>query len=119
MRFTAILLLLFGVCHADEKLDIQQAQQYQQEFDAKYFEINEGFEKVRHVLLHLVKSTGKMATYCEAKEHGHGEPDPSKVINEVLPDLFIHAMQLANYYQIDLGEKYEERIKFIRNRAEK
>ena len=73
---------------------------------------------MRHILLHLVKTTGKMATYCEAAEHGRPEPGPSQVINEVLPDLLMHALQLANYYGIDLGEKYQERVQFVINRME-
>ena len=62
--------------------------------------------------------TGKMATYCEAKEHGK-EPDASQLVNEVLPDLLIHALQIANYYQVDLGQKYEERIRCIIDRFNK
>jgi len=100
----------------EELMNLQDRQRFQQEFDEKYFEINGDFEKVRHILLHLVKTTGKMATYCEAMEHGK-ETDPSQVVNEVLPDLLIHALQIANYYQVDLGEKYADRIQFIVNRS--
>ncbi len=109
-------VFMVGSIHGGELAEMQKAQS---EFDEKYFEINGGFEKVRHVLLHLVKTTGKMATYCEAKEHGKEIPGPEQVINEVLPDLLIHALQLANYYGIDLEEKYGERIRFIINRSEK
>jgi hypothetical protein len=92
------------------------AQKFQEDFDEKYFEINNDFEKLRHILLHLVKTTGKMAAYCEIIEHGKVEPDPSKLVDEVLPDLLVHALQIANYYHVDLGEKYGERIQFIINR---
>lgn len=94
-------------------LSILDAQKFQADFDAKYFEINHGFEKLRHILLHLVKTTGKMATYCERVEHEKIESDPSELIDAVLPDLLIHALQIANYYQVDLGEKYMERIEKI------
>lgn len=100
----------------EELINLQQRQRFQQEFDDEYFEINSGFEKIRHILLHLVKTTGKMAAYCESMEHGK-EADPYQVVNEALPDLLIHAFQIANYYQVDLGEKYSKRIQFIINRA--
>lgn len=98
-------------------INTHDAQLFQDEFDEKYFEINQDFEKLRHILLHLVKTTGKMATYCEVKEHGKTEPDAKQLIDEVLPDLLIHALQIANYYQVDLGEKYKERIQYIINRS--
>jgi|JI9StandDraft_1071089.scaffolds.fasta_scaffold10828_4 NTP pyrophosphatase (non-canonical NTP hydrolase) len=101
---------------AEELINLQEGQRFQEKFDERYFEINSGFEKIRHILLHLVKSTGKVATYCEATEHGK-EVDPLQVIDEVLPDLLIHALQIANYYEVDLGKKYEERIQFIIDRA--
>lgn len=104
--------------YAEDIINTHDAQVFQRDFDEKYFEINHDFEKLRHVLLHLVKTTGKMATYCEVKEHGKIEPDPSPLVNEVLSDLLIHALQIANYYQVDLGEKYAERIQFIINRSD-
>jgi NTP pyrophosphatase (non-canonical NTP hydrolase) len=100
-------------------IDTRTAQTFQEEFDEKYFEINQDFEKLRHILLHLIKTTGKMATYCEVKEHGKTEPDASQLMHEVLPDLLIHALQIANYYDIDLGEEYKKRIEFIIRRSTK
>lgn len=97
--------------------ELDELQKFQNDFDEKYFDINDGFAKLRHVLLHLTKSTGKMAAYCESIEHGK-ETDPSQVVNEVLPDLLIHALQIANHYNINLSEKYAERIQFIIKRAE-
>lgn len=102
---------------SDCSINTEEAQVFQREFDSKYFEINEGFEKLRHVFLHLVKTSGKMATFCEAMEHGK-DVDPSQVIDEVLPDLLIHALQIANFYDVDLGEKYTERIQFLIKRME-
>ncbi len=100
-----------------EIVSIQDAQQFQHEFDEQYWQINEGFEKLRHILLHLVKTSAKMANFCDIKEHGKVEPDPAQLINEVLPDLFLHALQIANFYDIDLGEKYIERMKFLIQRS--
>jgi NTP pyrophosphatase (non-canonical NTP hydrolase) len=111
--FLFLLLPNFGYA----AFDTHDMQQFQRAFDEKNFQINDGFEKTRHILLHLMKSTGKMASYCEIKEHGKTEPDPSQLINEVLPDLLIHALQIANQYEVDLGAKYMERIEFIINRS--
>ena len=111
------LFLIFSSSYATAEIQTVDAQKFQDDFDEKYFEINQDFEKLRHILLHLVKTTGKMATYCEVMEHGKVKPDPSQLVNEVLPDLLIHALQIANYYHVDLGEKYAERIQFIINRA--
>lgn len=97
----------------NEPINIEIAQTFQKDFDEKYFEINHEFEKLRHILLHLVKTLGKMATYCEIKEHGKIEPDASQLVNEILPDLFIHALQIANHYEVDLGQKYMERLQFL------
>lgn len=49
-------------------------------------------------------------------EHGK-ETNSSQVMHEVLPDLLIHALQIANYYDVNLSEEYDERIQFIINRA--
>ncbi len=109
---TSIVLFscsIFSLFANEELVNLPDRQRFQQEFDEKYFEINTGFEKLRHVLLHLVKTTGKMASYCESMEHGK-KTDASQVIDEVLPDLLIHALQIANYYQVDLAEKYDERF---------
>jgi NTP pyrophosphatase (non-canonical NTP hydrolase) len=103
---------------SEELTNLQEMQKFQKDFDEEYFEINTGFEKLRHVLLHLVKTTGKMANYCEPMEHGK-ETNPSQVMHEVLPDLLIHALQIANYYDINLGEEYNKRIQSIINRSNK
>ena len=52
-------------------------------------------------------------------QHGKIEPDASQLIDEVLADLFIHALQIANYYNVDLDEKYAERIQYIMDRSDK
>jgi len=85
-----------------------EMQKIQREYDEDFW-FNRDFEKFRHVLLHLVDDVGKIAKYCETKEHGK-EPDPSELINKVLPDLLMHTLQFSNAFEIDLGEKYEARI---------
>ena len=110
-------LFLCGSIAATEKnLNTHDLQLFQSEFDEQHWQINTGFEKLRHILLHLVKTTGKVALYCDVKEHGKVEPDPAQLINEVIPDLLMHALQIANLYDVDLGEKYAERIEQNRKR---
>jgi hypothetical protein len=98
-------------------MSLLEVQKYQAEFDAlwfdkEYFENDKNFEKLRHILLHLMKTVGKMATYCEMQEHGK-QGNVDELIHAVLPDLYMHALQLANLLQTDLGVKYEERIAFL------
>lgn len=92
----------------NERLSMLEMQKFQMEYDEAFW-FNRDFEKVRHILLHLMDSVGKIAKYCESKEHGN-EPDASQLINEVFPDLLMHSLQFANEFDIELGEKYEERI---------
>ena len=114
-----VYLLTLSFTYGNEVIDTDDAQRFQTEFDKNYCDINEGFEKVRHILLHLTKATGKMASYCEQMEHRKTDISPSQIINEVTPDLLFYALQLANHYKVDLGEKYLERVLSAKNRADK
>ncbi len=114
MKFAFLVVLLCGSLEAS--IDLKEAQVAQFEFDQEFFEINNGFEKLRHVLLHLAKTVGKMAAYCEAKEHGR-DTDMAVLRDEVAPDLLIHALQIANSLDADLGVQYEGRLNFVKQRA--
>ncbi len=122
MKIKIVAIFLLSLCSATvgidagEVMNTEHAQQHQQKFDDEYFEIHEGFEKLRHTLLHLMKTTGKIAAYCEAKEHGK-ELDTSQLVNEAIPDLLIYALEFANLYDIDLGEKYDERLEVLKERV--
>ncbi len=107
-QLLSLFLLSTRLLCAD-KVSTLNVQKSQMDYDSKYFEINHDFEKLRHILLHLMKSVGKLSSYCEIKEHGK-PADPTQVTDEVLPDLYMHALQIANLFEIDLGAKYEERI---------
>ncbi|MCP5491681.1 MAG: hypothetical protein H7A40_01390 [Chlamydiales bacterium] len=104
-----VCLVAFSVKVVGAESHTYQDQRKQLDYDEEYFEINEGFEKLRHILLHLMKSTGKIAAYCEIKEHGR-EVSETQLLDEALPDLYMHALQIANLFELDLGAKYEERI---------
>ena len=45
--YALLLILLPTLSYAD--FDTKEVQQFQREFDAEHFQINEGFEKSRHV----------------------------------------------------------------------
>ena len=67
--------------------------------------------------MHLTKTNGKLASYCEAKEH---KVNQEAQINfqffpEIIPDFLVYALQLANIFQIDLEESY---LKHLENNAE-
>ena len=110
LRYQLLSLFLLSTCLlCADKASTLAVQKSQMDYDSKCFEINHDFEKLRHILLHLMKSVGKLSSYCEIKEHGK-PADPTQVTDEVLPDLYMHALQIANLFEINLGTKYEERI---------
>lgn len=98
-----------------KSLSLIEAQQIQAMFDETNWDINDGFEKLRHIFLHLSQSMGMIAKYVDVKEHGK-EPNSSPLLNEALPDLLLHTLQIANLYDIDIGDKYRERIEFLIHR---
>jgi len=111
------LACICSTLFASQWPDMSDGQAFQKELDSRYFELNQGLPKLRHVLLHLMDSTGKVAAYCEKREHGK-DADPSQIIDEVLPDLLMHTLQIANFFDADLGEKYAGRVEFIVKRAQ-
>jgi len=117
-KFLQLLFAVSATAPASAHVETKDIQQYQKDYGAEFFSITEGFEKLRHILLHLMMSTGKISAYCESKEHGN-EPDPRSLLDEALPDLYMHAHQIANLFEVDLGGKYEERIQTNRKRFSK
>lgn len=92
-------------------MNLSELQKNQVAFDADYFQLNHGFEKIRHILLHLMDSTGKIAAYCEKTEHTKNmDHHDQQLLNEIIPDFLIHSLQLANFFNQDLLEKYFARL---------
>ena len=71
-------------------------------------------EDLRHVLLHLVKLTGKLASPLERAEDGHGLGNLVQIKMEVIPDLLVWAFHLAHSLDVNLVEAYQERLLAIK-----
>jgi hypothetical protein len=69
-------------------------------------------EILAHKCFHLGKALGKVSTVCEAADHGSA-CSTEKIVQEVVPDLIIYAMQLANLYDVDLDSLFVERIEHV------
>lgn len=89
---------------------MSELQQMQRNYDKQYWNHQEEFEKIRHILLHLNKLTGKLATYCEAKEHGKEHDILDEIKQNVPADLLIYALQFANLWDQNLADMRDKRI---------
>ena len=95
-------------------MEIKELQKFQAEMDKKYWD-HEGTidESIRHITLHLGKLLGKLAAYCE--EVDHGKKTSQEIIrNEVVPDLLMHSLRLANLTGVNVEEKYDKRAEQIK-----
>lgn len=64
-----------------------------------------------HNCFHLVKAVGKIANYLEKKDHNLKiDADMEIVINQVIPDLIIYAVQFSNRFNLDLEVLLDTRI---------
>lgn len=91
-------------------MDTKDLQDKQAEYDSKYWQHNSSeLEKIRHITLHLGKLLGKLSTYCERQEHGEDFPT-TQIKQEVIPDLQVYSLQLANLLGVDVAERYLSRL---------
>ena len=98
---------------------LAELQEYQKKIDSTSFRVG-GSEFVdltdrqviQHDLLHLVKLCAKLAHVCDCEDHNLPS-NLKKVVVEVIPDLLIYALQLANAASVDLGECYAKRMPFV------
>jgi sulfopyruvate decarboxylase TPP-binding subunit len=82
----------------------------QAEYDSKYWEHRGSeLEAIRHITLHLGKALGKLATYCEAREHNR-DCSTEQIKREVIPDLMIYALQLSNLLGVKIDQEYVNRL---------
>lgn len=100
-------------------MDTKEIQKRQAEYDSKYWRIKSSeLENIRHLTLHLVKLLGKLSDYCEKIEHGE-DFSTEQIKNEVIPDLIFYSAHLSNLLDVDMAEKYIERLKKNVERLEK
>jgi len=99
------------------KMRLGEIQETQRGFDEKYWYHRDlpTPEQIRHTLLHLVKLNGKIATYCEQREHGINAP-LIQIVEEVIPDLLSHSLRLANLTEKDLEVLYKNRLKGLKEK---
>lgn len=98
---------------------MKELQHTQKEFDETFWQHKSPeLVKARHILLHLMKTTGKLAAYIERLEHGESVSRDA-VDNEIIPDLLFHALQLSNLYSLNLEAQYEARLEELRKRFSK
>ena len=91
-------------------MNLGELQQIQAEHDASYWEVDQtDFAKIRHITLHTGKLIGKLAGYVEPGEHGKCLPT-DQIKNEVIPDLMVYAVQLANIFHLKLEDQYRARL---------
>jgi len=91
-------------------MDVKDLQHKQAEYDKHYWERKESeLEKIRHITLHVGKLLGKLSTYCERQEHGENYPT-AQIKDEVVADMMVHSLQLANLLGVDVGERYVSRL---------
>jgi hypothetical protein len=69
-------------------------------------------ELLAHECFHLGKLVGKVSAVCEARQHGY-PVTTDQIKHEVVPDLIIYALQLANLYDVDLDYELAERLSFV------
>jgi hypothetical protein len=82
--------------------------------DKCYSEL-EAIDILKHNCFHLVNLAAKVSSVCEKEEHSI-DVSKQQIINEVIPDLIIYALQFANIFDVDLDNKYQERIEFVKTK---
>lgn len=100
---------LAGNPGSPQDLTVTQLQTLSQIYDDTYWQHNGFDEKLRHITLHMGKLLGKLAEYCENKEHA-GQMPPERIASEVMPDLLFYSLQLANLFEKRLEVSYILRL---------
>ncbi|CCH29361.1 hypothetical protein ABZ816_40110 [Actinosynnema sp. NPDC047251] len=97
---------------------VEAMQRLQVLYDREMWDIDDpAFTKLRHIHVHLSVTVGKLAKLIEPKDHlsHHGEEIDVKQLESefspILADLLMHASQLANLAESDLGQMLARRYK--------
>lgn len=97
-------------------MDTEELQKKQAKHDAEFWEHDASeLERIRHVTLHAGKLLGKLSAYCEAQEHGE-KVSTVKIKDDVIPDLMIYSLRLANFLGVDAEEQFLARLKTVREK---
>ena len=91
-------------------MDTKDLQNKQAEYDSRYWQHSASeLEKIRHITLHIGELLGKLSTYCERQEHAEDYPT-TQIQEEVIPDLQVYSLQLANLLGVDVADQYLSRL---------
>lgn len=93
-------------------MELEQAQELQTIFDERNWAHEAGTDTTEHTLLHLIKDAGRIATYSEAVQHGL-EPSEDVLKEQVVGNLLMHALRLANNLGVDLEDALIGRMREI------
>lgn len=74
--------------------------------------------KTRHILLHMTKMLGKLATVIEKWEHGL-EVEEKVIREEVIADMFMYSLMLAREENVDLEEVFLNRLEMNKKKVGK
>ena len=99
-------------------LELHTLADVQRAFDTLYWSAPATLRgKQHHILLHLIGAIGKLARLEEREEHGErpGETD----LREVIPDLLVYAVQLADLHGYELATLYRERLRTLAHRQQR
>lgn len=94
---------------------LRELQLVQAAYDAEHWHLAKAviWISIRHICLHLTKKVGILAAWCEQCEHDN-QLSFDQIKRELVPDLLIHALRLANLFGLDLETVYHERMAVIR-----
>ncbi len=98
---------------------LNELKKIQEECDKKsYFIKNKKYHQLKnidilkHNCFHINNAIAKISRICEQEEHNK-DLSHKRIINEVIPDLIIYAVQFANIYKIDLDKIYKKRLDYV------
>jgi hypothetical protein len=69
---------------------------------------------VKHSLMHIAKTSGKLASVCEEFDHNGGyEPDSEEMLKGYATKLFVNALKLAEEVGLSADDLLQRAPKFI------
>ncbi len=100
-------------------MTLSELQQQRREADKNYWDNRETIDEwTRHVLERITKAADKMSDFCSQRARKVNVSD-AVIRTEVIPDLLGYALQLANLFELDVEEQYQQRVNEVRAKIEK